>query len=624
MARKILLKNFLSPGDVVMLTAAVRDLHLNNPGVFETDVLTTAMPLWDHNPFLTALSEDAPGVESLECHYPLINRSNQSPYHFIHGFAQYLGEKLGVPVNPTAFKGDIHVSPEERNQCSQVKEILGRDVPFWIVVAGGKTDYTIKWWHPARYQEVVDHFKNRILFVQVGESGHRHPKLEGALDLRGKTSIRQFVRLMHHAQGVLCPVTFAMHLAAAVESRSDAPKNRPCVVVAGGREPVHWEAYSHHRFLHTQGALTCCQSGGCWRSRTVPLGDGDSKDEPKSLCVDVVRDLPRCMDMITSKMVIEAIESYFVGGVISYMDRKNARHLDLSAASHRAKREDENRKKSTKSRVFRNRVCLRLLGLRRSGIHPVLSWLAGLYEGGVCFVNDINHQPGIRPDHAGDELPGIDGSFNRTVGLQKTKNLLLLGYEDERLVHLRDNPPDEDIYGLSEQFREVLLLRDPFNTFASRLNLMRRERHNAFVKDFLLPDEEGVPQLAKRWRFLAEEFIGRTSHLGDRKLLINYNRWVARSEYRASLCESLSVPLREPLWELVPDYGFGSSFDGKNLDRRASEMQVDRRWEHFREDSEFLSLVEDPDLWTLSEQIFGEDLDHNEIRRSLGFSQKQV
>ena len=149
---------------------------------------------------------------------------------------------------------------------------------------------------------------------------------------------------------------------------------------------------------------------------------------------------------------------------------------------------------------------------------------------------------------------------------------------------------------------------------------MRRERHNAFVKDFLLPDEAGVPQLARRWKFLAEEFIGKTSHLGDRKLAINYNRWVARSEYRESLCDSLSVPLREPLREQVPHYGFGSSFDGKNFDRRASEMEVNRRWEHLCKDPEFLSLVEDPDLWALSEQIFGEDLDHNEIRHSLGFS----
>ena len=37
------------------------------------------------------------------------------------------------------------------------------------------------------------------------------------LDLREKTDTRQFVRLMYHADGVVCPVTFAMHLAAAVE-----------------------------------------------------------------------------------------------------------------------------------------------------------------------------------------------------------------------------------------------------------------------------------------------------------------------------------------------------------------------------------------------------------------------
>ena len=38
--RKIILKNNLSPGDLVMLTAAVRDLHLSYPGCFETDVRT--------------------------------------------------------------------------------------------------------------------------------------------------------------------------------------------------------------------------------------------------------------------------------------------------------------------------------------------------------------------------------------------------------------------------------------------------------------------------------------------------------------------------------------------------------------------------------------------------------
>jgi hypothetical protein len=40
------------------------------------------------------------------------------------------------------------------------------------------------------------------------------------------------------------------------------------------------------------------------------LGDGDVKDHPKNLCLDVVGELPRCMDMITARTVIEKIEYY--------------------------------------------------------------------------------------------------------------------------------------------------------------------------------------------------------------------------------------------------------------------------------------------------------------------------
>jgi hypothetical protein len=49
----------------------------------------------------------------------------------------------------------------------------------------------------------------------------------------------------------------------------------------------------------------------------VPLGDGDEKDHPDQLCVNVVdARLPRCMDMITAREVIERIELYFAGGLL--------------------------------------------------------------------------------------------------------------------------------------------------------------------------------------------------------------------------------------------------------------------------------------------------------------------
>jgi ADP-heptose:LPS heptosyltransferase len=354
--RRLLLKNKQSPGDIVMLTAAVRDLHRAHPGQFETWVKTSAMPLWEHNPKVRLGEPDqalAVEAETIECAYPLIHHSNSRPWHFIHGFHQHLESLLGVKIPPTDFRGDIHLTQQERNWMSQVQEITKVPVPFWILVAGGKMDYTAKWWARERFQEVVNHFAGRILFVQVGAKEHRHDDLQGVLDLRGKTQIRQLVRLVYHSQGVLCPVTFLMHLAAAVPVKQGPPGSRPCVVVAGGREPPHWEAYPTHQFIHTAGALPCCQHGGCWKSRVVPVGDGDKKDQPNRMCVDVVHTtqaelsfqrksdapvpehavaeaagrqltdyLPRCMDMISAAEVIRRIQLYFDGGATRFLNDK--------------------------------------------------------------------------------------------------------------------------------------------------------------------------------------------------------------------------------------------------------------------------------------------------------------
>lgn len=315
---RLILKCFLSPGDVVMLTAAVRDLHNAYPGRFITDVRTSAPQLWESNPYLMRLDEDDRSVRVIEMHYPLIHQSNTTPYHFIHGFVQYLEEQLNLRIPVTAFKGDIHLTDQEKHWLSQVEE-TGFCQNFWIMMAGGKYDFTTKWWNPANYQKVVDHFAGRILFVQCGEKGHWHPPLKNVLNFVGKTGTRQFVRLMYHADGLVCPVTFAMHLAAAVETKPRKPKNRACVVIAGGREPAQWEAYPHHQFISTNGALYCCDNGGCWKSRCQPVGDDNPKDVDS--CVNPTQvspnlQIPRCMAMISPDDVIRRIEMYYEGGAL--------------------------------------------------------------------------------------------------------------------------------------------------------------------------------------------------------------------------------------------------------------------------------------------------------------------
>lgn len=329
---RLILRSFYSLGDIVLLTAAVRDLHRVYPGAFLTDVRTPFSELWENNPYVTPLDEYDAGTKILECDLSLIDRSHEVACHCLHGYLDFLNRYLGVSIKPTRFGGDLHLSRRERAVPSPAHRIAGQPLPYWIVSSGGKYDYTAKWWDVRRYQEVVDHFRGRIVFVQVGAAGHFHPGLKGVIDLRGRTAIRDLIRLVYHSQGVLCGVTGLMHLAAAVPVKRRDGDSRPCVVVAGGRESPHWEAYPTHQFIHTVGALPCCSSGGCWRSRTVPLGDGDERDRSDHLCLDVVGDLPRCMDLISSAEVIRRIDTYFKGGALRPLPRIKKTAADRAVA----------------------------------------------------------------------------------------------------------------------------------------------------------------------------------------------------------------------------------------------------------------------------------------------------
>ncbi len=309
----------LSPGDTVAMTAAVRDLHLAHPGKFRTDVRTTASAIWQNNPYITPLKDDDPGIRHIEMHYELINSSNEGAYHFLHAMLFQLEHDLDIRIPMTKLKGEIYLSDEEKNWTSQVNTSpISWRHDFWIIMAGGKYDIECKWWDPARYQEVVDTFAGCIKFVQCGENGHWHKPLDNVINLVGKTTIRQFIRLVYHASGILCPITFAMHLAVAVPTKPDRLKNRPCVVIAGGREPAQWAAYPHHRFLNVNGSLPCCDQGGCWKGKCqIGMKDGNACFYPIKMPSGTT--IAKCMEMIEVDDVCRAIDQYHRGSACQYL-----------------------------------------------------------------------------------------------------------------------------------------------------------------------------------------------------------------------------------------------------------------------------------------------------------------
>lgn len=60
------------------------------------------------------------------------------------------------------------------------------------------------------------------------------------------------------------------------------------------------------------------------------MGDGSKRDSSQSLCLNVVRGTPRCMDLLTAEDVIRAIETYFDGGRLPYLTPEQFRAAQVA------------------------------------------------------------------------------------------------------------------------------------------------------------------------------------------------------------------------------------------------------------------------------------------------------
>jgi hypothetical protein len=201
--------------DALSLTAVVRDL---DQAGFEVDVRTRFPEIWSHNPRLTPLSDDGECVEQLV----VPTNPERGDTNAVEEMARRVAA-CGVPVALTAPKGDVHISSEEASWWSRVHEVVGDDRPFWIIERADGL--------PAEpFQELVRHFRDDIFFVEASLQPRTTPGLEGVIDLREPMSLRQFIRLVFNAQGVVCPSGFLKQLAAAIQPREQFIKQRPCVV----------------------------------------------------------------------------------------------------------------------------------------------------------------------------------------------------------------------------------------------------------------------------------------------------------------------------------------------------------------------------------------------------------
>jgi hypothetical protein len=240
-----------APGDDLLLTPVLRALHQDGRG--PTWVMSSHPGLFAGNPHVASVlpfddglarALSLLGVRRMRLRYhdylPAEDRSVAPDEHIVRLLARRAGIGREIDVSPQVF-----LTPAEL----AAGHVAPRQVAIHSTAQGAGMALANKEWSPERFQQVVDLLGDAFTFVQLGMASD--PPLSGAIDLRGRTTLREAGAILASSLAFVGLVGFLMHMARAVGT--------PSVIVYGGREHPSQSGYLENRNLFS--AVPCAP---CW------------------------------------------------------------------------------------------------------------------------------------------------------------------------------------------------------------------------------------------------------------------------------------------------------------------------------------------------------------------------
>ncbi len=251
---------------------------------------------------------------------------------------------------------------------------------------------------------------------------------------------------------------------------------------------------------------------------------------------------------------------------------------------------------------YRNKKEYAVFAMRRSSHHAVMEWIMANTPGTHCFLNDC--------DLIGNPFETYKGGRQEAENPNSTKEpiankaLLIYNFEDMYFDHFsyEDLEKHHDTWlGSTKEFNTLLVLRDPFNLFASKFKWYRGEERKEWKPS--LEEFKDTPNL---WIAYAKEYLGITNILKN-KIVINYNEWFENEENKKNIANLLGLLTYDKGYKKVAKYGantWGDSFDNLNYENKANEMNVFERWKSYRDDPEYINMLDNSELLDLAGKIY--------------------
>ena len=306
-----------------------------------------------------------------------------------------------------------------------------------------------------------------------------------------------------------------------------------------------------------------------------------------------------------------------------------------------------------KDKELTNYVEIRAYGLMRSGNHAIIEWIQNQYSGQrTCFLNNVKH--GDFDPYRSFYQKKLTKIYSKkhTERLRKLKKCLLIySYEDREEIEKDRVSFLESVFnsefeekraqyvGKSKYFFNLLIIRDPFNCFASRLKLLQVRGAMRGASDPLF--------IAENWKQLAQDAIAQMKDPKPNRIVVNYNQWVASVDYRKELSRILKGTFNDSTFDTLSSFGGGSSFHdtldkavepsgwfsavvGKfllggqsynpsfeNCLDEVQRKELFERWRLLASNETFRKMI-DEEVLVLSEELFGEIEGTRDFVKTLG------
>jgi len=200
--------------------------------------------------------------------------------------------------------------------------------------------------------------------------------------------------------------------------------------------------------------------------------------------------------------------------------------------------------------------------------------------------------------------PGVVGCFyshyalwNKCIELGEP----IMIFEDEKIEQVIEAISRiKFFYDLEENYKYIVVIRDPYNLFASRAK--KEEDLKSVGKNTTSMVGNLTSEAIELWKELAYEYLDNKSILKN-KICVNYNLWSSCKKYRQKLAKKIGIYFTDEGFREVPVFGNGSSFDFMKYNGNAQNMKIHERYKEYSNCSWFKSIF-DKETKELSQHIF--------------------